>query len=102
MRMDYYGFRPYVPVGTRRRQAARELAKLEKKGGRTSPVVIEGRTIAGTFWGEAWCDNLERYSDFANRPRRRRTYPRNGPGAALRVRPSIRTPPAPRAPLSLA
>src|SRR5229473_3651584 len=85
--MDYYGFRPYVPVGTRRLQAARELAKLKKKGRQTSPVVIEGRTIAATFWGEAWCDNLERYSDFANRLPRGRTYVRNGSVVDLQVAP---------------
>ena len=43
---DYYGFKPYVSVGARRAQAARELVKLKKKGRPTSPVVIEGRTIA--------------------------------------------------------
>jgi len=83
----YYGFKPYVSVGARRAQAARELAKLQKKGRRTSPVVIEGRTIAGTFWGEAWCDNLERYSDFANRLPRGRTYVRNGSVVDLQVGP---------------
>src|SRR5712691_4599482 len=85
--MDYYGFRPYVPVGTRRAQAARELAELKKKGRQTAPVVIEGRTIAETFWGEAWCDNLERYSDFANRLPRGRTYVRNGSVVDLQVGP---------------
>ena len=30
--MDYYGWRPYVSVAQRRRQAAREMAKLKKKG----------------------------------------------------------------------
>jgi uncharacterized Zn finger protein len=84
---DYYGFKPYVSVGARRAQAARELAKLQKKGRRISPVVIEGRTIAGTFWGEAWCDNLERYSDFANRLPRGRTYVRNGSVVDLQVGP---------------
>jgi uncharacterized Zn finger protein len=84
---DYYGFKPYVSVGTRRLQAARALAKLEKKGRQTSPVVIEGRTIAGTFWGEAWCDNLERYSDFANRLPRGRSYVRNGSVVDLQVAP---------------
>jgi uncharacterized Zn finger protein len=34
--------------------------------------------IARTFWGKAWCDNLERYSDYANRLPRGRTYVRNG------------------------
>jgi uncharacterized Zn finger protein len=85
--MDHYGFKPYVTVGARRLGAARELAKLHKKGRQTSPVVIAGRTIAGTFWGEAWCDNLERYSDFANRLPRGRTYVRNGSVVDLQVAP---------------
>jgi uncharacterized Zn finger protein len=84
---DYYGFKPYVPVSARRARAARELAKLEKQGRQTSPVVIEGRTIARTFWGEAWCDNLERYSDFANRLPRGRTYVRNGSVVDLQIAP---------------
>jgi len=87
MDYDYYGFKPYVSVGARRAQAARELAKLRKKGHKISPVVIEGRTIAETFWGEAWCDNLERYSDFANRLPRGRTYVRNGSVVDLQVAP---------------
>ena len=84
---DYYGFKSYVSVGARRAQAARELAKLQKKGRKISPVVIDGRMIAGTFWGEAWCDNLERYSDFANRLPRGRTYVRNGSVVDLQVGP---------------
>ena len=52
-----------------------------------SPVAIEGRKIARTFWGEAWCDNLERYSDYANRLPRGRTYVRNGSVVDLQVGP---------------
>jgi uncharacterized Zn finger protein len=92
--MDYdddYGFKPYLSVGARRAQAARELAKLRKRGRKISPVVIEGRTIAGTFWGEAWCDNLERYSDFANRLPRGRTYVRNGSVVDLQIGPGTVT-----------
>ena len=84
---DYYGFKPYVSVGARRAQAARELAKLRKKGRKISPVAIEGRKIAETFWGKAWCANLERYSDFANRLPRGRTYVRNGSVVDLQVGP---------------
>ena len=84
---DYDGFRPYVSVGARRAQAARALAKLRKKGRTISPVVIEGRTIARTFWGDAWCDNLERYGDYANRLPRGRTYVRNGSVVDLQVGP---------------
>ena len=68
MSWGYYGWRPYVPVAERRAKAARELAKLAKKSGHAaSPVVLDGRKIASTFWGKAWCDNLEAYSDYANR-----------------------------------
>src|ERR1700704_5887788 len=83
--MDYYDWKPYVPVAARRAQAAQEAAKLAKKGRQTSPVVIDGRKIAKTFWGEAWCDNLERYSDFANRLPRGRTYVRNGSVVDLQI-----------------
>ncbi len=80
-----WGWRPYVPVADRGRKAARMLEKLKKKGQPISPVVIEGRAIAKTFWGKAWCDNLERYSDFANRLPRGRTYVRNGSVVDLQI-----------------
>ena len=82
----YGGWRPYVPVAQRRANAARELAKLAKKGGgAASPVLLAGRTIAATFWGKAWCDNLEAYSDYSNRLPRGRTYIRNGSVVDLQI-----------------
>ena len=85
--MDYYGWKPYVSVAERRQQAARAMAKLAKKGHPVSPVVVEGRTIVKTFWGKAWCENLERYSDFSNRLPRGRTYVRNGSVVDLQITP---------------
>jgi uncharacterized Zn finger protein len=85
--MDFYGWRPYVSVAQRRGQALREMAKLRKKGHPVSPVVVDGRTIVKTFWGKAWCENLERYSDFANRLPRGRTYVRNGSVIDLQIAP---------------
>src|SRR5215510_1533834 len=81
----WYEWRAYVPAAERRRQAAREIQKLKKKGHPVSPVVVEGRLIARTFWGKAWCDNLEHYSDYANRLPRGRTYVRNGSVLDLQV-----------------
>ncbi len=83
--MSYWGFQPYVPVAQRRAQAAREIEKLRKKGTAVWPIAIEGREIAKNFWGKAWCDNLERYSDFENRLPRGRTYVRNGSVIDLRI-----------------
>src|SRR5467141_2342408 len=86
--MDYeWGWRPYVSVAQRRANAAREMAKLRKKGQPVSPVIVEGRTIAKTFWGKPWCENLEGYSDFANRLPRGRTYVRNGSVIDLQIGP---------------
>ncbi len=78
--MSYFGYswRPYVSVRQRQRNAEREMEKLRKKGHLVAPVVIQGRTIASSFWGKAWCENLERYGDYANRIPRGRTYVRNG------------------------
>ncbi len=76
--MAYYGWRPYVPVAKRRANAAKEMRKLQKKGKNIDPVEIEGQKIAKTFWGKAWCDHLEQFSDYANRLPRGRTYVRNG------------------------
>jgi len=87
----FYDWRRYVPVALRRDHAARELAKLTKRGRASAPVVVEGRAIAQTFWGKAWCDNLERYSDFANRLPRGRTYVRNGSVIHLEIAPGAVT-----------
>jgi uncharacterized Zn finger protein len=50
-------------------------------------VVIAGRAITRTFWGNAWCKNLEGYSDFANRLPRGRSYVRNGLVLHLAIKP---------------
>jgi uncharacterized Zn finger protein len=81
----YFGWRPYVPVAEKRRQAQRKLAKLKKQGQSVAPVTIEGRTIAKSFWGKSWCDNLERYSDYATRLPRGRSYVRNGCVVDLKI-----------------
>ena len=72
--MSWYRWSPYV----RRTRALKKMEKLRKKGLDIKPVEIEGRKIARTFWGEAWCDHLESFSDYQNRLPRGRTYVRNG------------------------
>jgi uncharacterized Zn finger protein len=73
-------------VATRRRQAEQELKRRKKKGQSVAPVIIEGRTIAKSFWGKSWCANLERYSDYENRLPRGRTYVRNGSVIDLQIK----------------
>lgn len=85
--MNWGFWKPYVPVAKRRAQAARTLTRAMKSGQDLQPVAIQGRAIARTFWGKAWCDNLEAYSDYENRLPRGRTYVRNGAVLDLRIEP---------------
>ena len=80
-----YDWKPYVSAAERRKKAEREIAKLSKKGHAHAPVTLQGRKLGATFWGKAWCDNLESYSDYANRLPRGRTYVRNGSVVDLQV-----------------
>lgn len=76
--MAYGRWPKYVSVAQRRAKATKALQKMEKKGLKVKPIEVDGRKIARTFWGEAWCNHLENFSDYANRLPRGRTYVRNG------------------------
>lgn len=84
----YYSDYPaYVSAAERRRKARTRTQKAIRAGAGLSPVYVEagGRKIASSFWGRAWCENLEAYSDYANRLPRGRTYVRNGSVLDLRI-----------------
>ncbi|MDE0519370.1 MAG: hypothetical protein OXH71_01525 [Candidatus Dadabacteria bacterium] len=76
--MGYRSWKPQASVSARRAKARRDVAKLRKQGIELHPVEIEGRKIARTFWGRAWCDHLEKFSDYSNRLPRGKSYLRNG------------------------
>jgi uncharacterized Zn finger protein len=78
---------PYVSVAEKRRRAEAAARKLTKRGEHLQPIRIEGREIATTFWGKAWCRNLEAYSDYDTRLPRGRSYVRNGCVLDLRISP---------------
>jgi uncharacterized Zn finger protein len=83
--MSYFQWQSYVSVAEKRRRAERQLAKLKRQGQSIAPVKIEGRVIAKSFWGQSWCTNLERYSDYESRLPRGRTYVRNGSVVDLQI-----------------
>jgi uncharacterized Zn finger protein len=83
----YFPRKPYVPAAARRRTADRTVAKMQRKGQMLSPVAVTRGAIAKSFWGKAWCQNLERYSDYSNRLPRGRTYLRNGSVIDLQIGP---------------
>ena len=74
---------PSSSDGARARAAAEKIARKQKRS--LSPVgPIEGNKIVRTFWGKAWCENLESYGDYANRLPRGRSYVRHGRSSICR------------------
>lgn len=61
-----------------KKNSKQSVKKQREKGNSLEPVIISGRKIAKSWWGTAWCDNLERYADFASRLERGKRYVRTG------------------------
>ena len=60
---------------TNAKATAKKAAKKDKK---LHPIIISGRNIAKSWWGKAWCENLERYADYDTRLPRGRRYVKTG------------------------
>jgi uncharacterized Zn finger protein len=92
-------FAQYVSVAERRARARRAAEKIEGKTGtktgsktggkdkrKLAPVELaNSRKVAETFWGKAWCQHLESYSDYASRLPRGRSYLRHGAVIDLQI-----------------
>lgn len=87
MAWGYMGFPRYVSKAEKMRKAEKARKTLQKKGMSLEPITLSGRAIAKSWWGKAWIDNLERYSDYENRLPRGRSYVRSGAVLDLRVFP---------------
>lgn len=83
--MSYWGYPEYETVAEKKAKAAKKLAQLRKKMPDIAPVVIEGNTLARTWWGKSWNKNLERYADYSNRIGRGKSYVRHGAVLDLRI-----------------
>ncbi len=83
--MSWYYFQPKPSVGELRAKARAAREQLQRMGQQLAPVEVEGRKIAQTFWGQAWCENLEAYRDFEYRLPRGRSYVRNGSVIDLQI-----------------
>jgi uncharacterized Zn finger protein len=78
-------FPRYTTVAERKAKAQAAASRLQKKDSGLQPVAINGRLIARSFWGKAWCHHLEQFSDFSNRLPRGRSYVRNGSVVDLKI-----------------
>ena len=71
-----------------RRKAQESVRDAQKKGRDYEPVIPHrgSRQICESWWGQAWCANLEQYADYASRLERGRRYFRSGTVVDLKIR----------------
>ena len=68
-----------------RQKSAASRKKEQAKGKVLEPVTVQGRTITKSWWGQAWCENLERYADYESRLDRGKRYIRTGAVIDLKI-----------------
>lgn len=83
--MSAWGYPKYVTAAEKKAKAEKKLKQLRKKMPGIEPVIIEGSTLAHTWWGKAWNRNLERYADYSNRIGRGKSYVRHGAVLDLKI-----------------
>lgn len=91
MRRTYYDTDNYHSQPTERELKTNVIASVYKaaksgKGQDYEPVTVISRSIATSWWGRAWCDNLERYADYSSRLERGRRYLRMGTVIDLKIK----------------
>ena len=75
------------PDASELRKKSEATKKKEREKGKVlEPVVIKGRAITNNWWGNAWCENLERYADYESRLGRGKRYVRNGSVVDLKIK----------------
>lgn len=72
-------------TSTLQKNAGATMKKERQKGKKLEPIMVQGREIVKSWWGRAWCDNLERYADFDSRLERGRRYIRTGAVVDLKI-----------------
>ncbi|MFA6941812.1 MAG: hypothetical protein WCQ54_12685 [Clostridiaceae bacterium] len=84
--MSWYQSSPkYVTAAEKKEKAQKSIEKLKKKDPNIYPVIITGRKLSKTWWGNSWNNNLESYLDYSNRIERGRSYVRSGAVLDLKI-----------------
>ncbi len=68
-----------------KRNATDTMKKAKARGKVLHPIKVDGLRISNSWWGSAWCENLERYADYDNRLERGRRYLRTGSVIDLQI-----------------
>ena len=83
---DYDTFGKFNPISVS--ELKKKIEKSLANDKEYEPIRVESssRKICTSWWGEAWCKNLERYADYDSRIGRGRRYVRNGAVIDLKIK----------------
>ena len=73
--MPFYKYKKKTIYDIKDKEAI-DIAQFKASNLGLTPVKIEGRQIAKSWWGKAWNKNIESYADFSNRLPRGKSYVR--------------------------
>ena len=79
----------YEEAQERKERLQREIAKRQKRGEKFEalPAPAGQKKLSTTFWGQAWCRNLDSYQVYESRLPRGRSYLRRGNVYNLEIEP---------------
>jgi uncharacterized Zn finger protein len=79
----------YEDAREQRERLQREIEKRRRRGERFEalPAPAGQKKLSATFWGQAWCRNLEAYQEYESRLPRGRSYLRQGNVYNLEIEP---------------
>jgi uncharacterized Zn finger protein len=79
----------YQDAAEQKKQIQREIAKRKKRGEKFEVLEAPAgqKKLSTTFWGQAWCRNLESYQVYESRLPRGRSYLRQGNVYNLEIEP---------------
>jgi len=79
---EYY---TQISVEELQQKALESTKSASNKGKTLSPIVVKSKSIIDSWWGQAWCDNLEHYADYESRIERGKRYVRSGAVIDLKI-----------------
>lgn len=66
-------------------KAKESVKNASKKGKIFEPIIVENRNIVNSWWGKAWCQNIEKYADYSSRIARGKHYILSGAVVDLKI-----------------
>ena len=74
-----------MTVAQRKEQIKQLIKELKAAGQDIEPITLNGKKIAKSFWGKAWCDNLDNIAEYFSRLKVARNYLRHGAVIDLKI-----------------